>query len=197
MLKFITFFTIERLFYTFVVSTLLFLVITPLWGFAWSWFFLIISVLILVRYFLLGTIGATARIMQGGDMAAAEKMLNYTYKPQWLQMGMHAMYYFMKASIAMQKQKLNEAEPLFLKSLSLGVPDKDSQSMAYLSLAGIAMRKQNKNLAKEYMAKLKKLKPLNSVIEEQYNMLEKALNAPQMTMQQQMMAQNRGGRFRR
>jgi hypothetical protein len=103
----------------------------------------------------------------------------------------------MKASIAMQKQKLNEAEPLFLKSLSLGVPDKDSQSMAYLSLAGIAMRKQNKNLAKEYMAKLKKLKPLNSVIEEQYNMLEKALNAPQMTMQQQMMAQNRGGRFRR
>lgn len=199
MFQFIQFFTFQRMVMLFAASLVLFLVLTPTVGFAWSWFFLLIVIFLLIRYFLLGSVSAAAQKLQYQDIEGAEKMLSYTWKPQWLQFGMEAMYHFLKGTIATQRKEYAEAEKFMKKSLELGLPDNDSTVMAYMNLAGIAFQKNNKVVAKEYVDKALKLKPSTPMIVEQLKQMEQALKAPQNSNYQQfqqMINSRQGGRFR-
>lgn len=196
MLKLITFFTFERLVVLFGVSTVLFFLLTFTAGFAWSWFFLVIMIILVIRYFILGSVGAAARKLQTQDFEGAEKMLGYTWKPELLQFGMFAMYHFLKGTISMSRKEFGKSAEHMKEALKLGLPDADSQAMAYINLCGIEAQKGNKNGAKDFLEKAKKTKPTQPMILDQLDQLEKGLKQQAPTMYQQMMMQGRGG-FRR
>lgn len=194
MYRLILFFTFERLLILMGISTVAFFALTFTVGFAWSWPFLLIMIFLFIRYLLLGSVGAAARKLQDQDFDGAERMLKYTWKPQWLQFGMQAMYYFLRGTIAMFRQDLAKAETEFKTAIDLGLPDADSQIMAYVNLAGIQLRKNNRTQAKEYAVKARKLKPTNSMIEDYLSQIEKALQAPNVGIQHQQMMYGKGGR---
>jgi hypothetical protein len=197
MLRLFAFFTFERLVMLFIACIGLFLLVTFTAGFAWSWPFLVLIVLLLMRYVFFGTVGAAGRKMQEQDFDGAQKMLGYTWKPEWLLLGMHGMYYFLQGTIDSQKRELAAAEKNMLKALEIGLPDNDSTAMAQVNLAAMYLNKGRKIEAKQMLEKLKSLKPGNPMIVDAMKQLEQALNAPKMGIQhQQMMMRGKGG-FRR
>jgi hypothetical protein len=193
MFRLITFFTFERLVALFAISTVLFLGLTFTVGFAWSWFFLLIMIFLVLRYIMLGSVGAAARKLQTQDFDGADKMLGYTWKPELLQFGMHGMYYFLKGTISMQKQDFNGGAEHMKTSLKIGLPDADSQAMAYLNLCGIEAKKGNKIGAKDYLDKAKKAKSTQPMIIDNIDQLDKGLKQQAPTMYQQFQMQGRGG----
>ena len=70
------------------------------WGFWWSFPFILTGIVLIVGYFLLGTVQSAAMILQTGDMAAAEKRLGLTFFPQWLYTPNRAYFYMLKGTIA-------------------------------------------------------------------------------------------------
>jgi hypothetical protein len=197
MLKFFAFFTFERLAILFFACVGLFFLTTFTAGFAWSWPFLILIVLLFMRYVFFGTVGAAGRKLQEQDFEGAQKMLSYTWKPEWLLLGMHGMYYFMQGTIDSQKRDLSAAEKNMLKALEIGLPDNDSTAMAQVNIAAMYLNKGRKVEAKQMLDKLKALKPSNPMITDAMKQLEQALNAPKVGIQhQQMMMRGKGG-FRR
>lgn len=197
MYRFFAFFTIERLLILFVASVILFVGLTFWVGLAWSWPFLILIVLLPVRYVLFGTVGAASRLLQTQDYEGAQKMLKYTWKPEWLQMGMHGMYYFLQGTIDSQSQNLEGCEKNMLKAAEAGLPDNDSYGMAYINLAAVYLNKNRRNESKQMLDKVKKLKLTNPTILGAVKQIEQALAAPKMGPQhQQMMMRGKGG-FRR
>lgn len=196
MIKFITFFTFERLVILFLVCTGLFFLVTFTSGFVWSWPFMLVMIFLVIRYFLLGSVGAAAQKLQVQDFEGAKKMLGYTYKPSWLRFGMEAMYYFLLSSINQNDKDMDGAEKNLRRSVELGLPDTDSNAMAYMNLAALAFQKNNKRECEEWVKKARKTKTTNTMITDYLDQIEQALKAPKMTMQQQMMMGRGGKGFR-
>lgn len=193
MYRLITFFTFERLVVLFAVCVVAFFALTFTVGFQWSWILLLIIIGLFLRYIFFGTVGAAARKMQTQDFDGAMKMLGYTWKPEWLKLNMHGMYYYLKGSIQIQQKDLNAGEKNMLKAVDLGLPDNDSYVMAYVNLSAMYLNRGRKNEAKEFHQKAKKLKPTNPMILDALKQIDQALNAPKVTMQQQFMMRGRGG----
>lgn len=217
MLRFISFFTLKRQAILFVVSTILAFTLQFTWGFAWSWIFFLIMILLLTKYFLLGTVNAAAMAMQMGNLDEAQRLLSYTKKPEWLRFGYHPSYYLIKGQILFQKGEDAKTEQLCYKALKLEMPD-DLKATFYLLLVNITGKKQQamgttmggaqqtqmrKKLG-DYLKELKKLNVTEGMIKEQIKQLDLAMQgkhpdqAKMMRKQQQRGAANfmtkRGGR---
>lgn len=164
-------------------------------GFWYGFPFILVGLLLLVSYFLLGTVASAGQFVQLQDFDGAEKRLGLTYFPKLLYVTNRAMYYIMKGSIATQNKDNNTAEELFNKALELNLPSDNEKAMVYLQLANINATKQKWSLAKKQFQDLKKLKITEPQLKEQVAQFEKALNqSGQIKAQQRMMGGTRGGR---
>ena len=108
MIGFLRFFTIERQFILFIFSFILIFVLHSWAGFAGSWFPMLIVVFLIVKHFLIGTVNAAAMKMQLGDFDGAERILKYTFKPNWLRFTYHGMYYLIKGRVEFNKKNYKE-----------------------------------------------------------------------------------------
>lgn len=176
MLRFLQFFTLRVQLITFVVSTVLFIVLTITSGFAWSWFFLLIMLVLIVKYLILGTVNAAAMEMQMGDLERAERTLNYTRFPKMLQFKYHGVYYFLKGTMAMQRGDWKDSEAHIQHALDLTLPADEMTAVAYLNMASIQARRRRKKEAQEYIQKAKKLKVQEPTLQAQIQQVEDALN---------------------
>jgi hypothetical protein len=160
---------------------------------------LLIVIVLLTKHLLIGTVNGAAMKMQEGDADGADKLLNYTFNPSWLQFGYHGMFYFMRSTIAMQKGDTKKAEALTNKVLSMKIAD-DFKGMAYLQLINIqAMQLQRdpKNLIvinkiKELHAKTKKLNITTPQVKEQLAQVDMMLKGDH-DMQRKMQTPGKGG----
>lgn len=193
-------------FFTFQIQVILFFVSVALtiflWitvDFVWAWIPLLVAVILLAKHLLIGTVNGAALKMQEGNIDGADKLLNYIFKPSWLQFGYHGMYYFVKSTIAMQKGDVKKAESLTYHALSLKIAD-DFKAMAYLQLINVqAMQLQRdpKNLLiinriKELHAKTKKLNITTPQVKEQLDQVDVMLKGDH-EMQRKMQSSGKGG----
>ncbi len=165
-------------------------------GFWYGFPFILAGVILLIGYFVLGTVGSAGQMVQAQNFTGAEQRLKLTFFPKLLYVTNRAMYYIMQGSIATQQKDNNKAEELFNKALSLNLPSDNEKAMVYLQLANINASKQKWAMAKKQMQIIKKLKVTQKELKEQIALFEKAMSqSGQMKAQQRMVGGTRGGRM--
>ena len=143
-----------------------------------------ISLILIAGYLLFGTVNGALFMLNRAKVKEAEKLLAQTYKPEWLFKSHKAYYHFTKGLISLHKVNntnvdeslyLAEGEDHLLKSLDLGLPRKQERAMAYLNLAAVALRKNNKDKAEEYYNGVKENETENLRIQKSLEDLEAAI----------------------
>lgn len=168
------------------------------YGFWYAFPFLLIGILLLLSYFLLGTVQSAAMLLQSMQFAEAEKRLGLTIKPGWLYKTNRAFYYMLKGSIAMQNKDTEAAERWLSQAQSIELPTDNEKAMVALQLANIHASKNKWNNAKMHFNKIKKLKITEPQLKEQVKQFEKALtNRGQMKHARSMRGGKGGGRMKR
>lgn len=77
------------------------------------------------------------------------------------------------AMMAMQKGNIRQAEAGFKGALKIGIPDKESEAIAYLGLCQIYMTRREFRAAKDYFRKAKNCKPTQPQVVSQIKEIEK------------------------
>jgi hypothetical protein len=165
MINFLRLFTIERQFILFIVSLISIVLLHSWAGFAGSWFPIIIVVALIAKHLLIGTVNAAAMKMQTQDFEGAERLLKYTFKPNWLRFTYHGMYYWIKSTLAFQRKDFKTTERLSNIALELDLQD-DFKAMIYLQLINIYGSKNNRIKVKELYQKAKKLTITQEMVKE-------------------------------
>jgi tetratricopeptide (TPR) repeat protein len=129
-------------------------VIVNIYSGFWPAFTLYLLALIaVVSHFLFGPMRLIQGYMEDGDIEGAQKVLDSIRFPNLLIKPVRSVYYFLKSNLALFKQDFDTAEVLMKKSLSLGMPMKETEGAAYFQLGSIAMQKSNMKQAEEYIRK--------------------------------------------
>jgi tetratricopeptide (TPR) repeat protein len=125
------------------------------WWIAWIPF--LISILMVVAYFLIGPMTLIQGAMEAGDMDKAQKLLNQIKYPNLLYKPIRSSYYMLQANFSTVGEDLDKAEEQLRKGLEAGLPEKEFEGTAYLQLGAIAMKKGNTKEANEHLRKAIKL----------------------------------------
>ena len=165
MINFLRLFTIERQFVLFIVSLISIVLLHSWAGFAGSWFPIIIVIALIAKHLLIGTVNAAAMKMQTQDFEGAERLLKYTFKPNWLRFTYHGMYFWIKSTLAFQRKDFKTTERLSNIALGLDLQD-DFKAMIYLQLINIYGSKNNRIKVKELYQKAKKLTITQEMVKE-------------------------------
>ncbi len=170
------------------------IVLWSIYGFWYSFIFLLIGLLLLASYFLLGTVQSASTLMQDGDFQGADKRLNMTVLPKWLYVTNRAIYKILKGTIASQTGDNKTAEGYFNEALAMDLPTDNEKGMVLLQLANIQANKNNFTGAKNYFSQAKKLKITEPQIKEQLDLMDKAFSQSQASRRaSQGMGGRRGG----
>lgn len=151
------------------------ILLTGAYGFWYAFPLWLAALIMLIGYFLLGTIGSAAQIMQTNDFDATERRLNLTVAPRLLYATNRAYFYMMKGSIAQFRGQTDEAELLLNRAQEIKVPTGNEGAMIQLQLANIAAQKNKWNQAKLHLRNAKQLEVTQQEIKDQIRQFEKAI----------------------
>jgi Tfp pilus assembly protein PilF len=76
----------------------------------------------------------------------------------------------------MQKGNMKEGEGYIRAALRAGIPDKESEAVAYLSMCQIFMNKREFRAAKDFFRKAKACKPKTKQVVDQIKEIEKYIS---------------------
>ena len=113
----------------------------------------LLALIAVVTHFLFGPMRLIQEHMESGDLEGAQKVLNSIWFPNILIKPVRSVYYFLQSNLALFKQDYDNAEIMMKKSLSLGMPMKETEGAAYFQLGTIYMQKNNMKQAEEYIRK--------------------------------------------
>jgi hypothetical protein len=125
----------------------------------------ILSIVLILGYIFFGTSTGALMMLNLGKVEDAEKLLSQTINPKWLLKSHKAYYFFTKGLISLYKASRNdeaveihlkEGEDFLLNALNYGLSRKQEKAMAYLNLAHVAFRTNNKEKTVFYFENLKK-----------------------------------------
>lgn len=148
-----------------------------LWAAYGTWYglpFILIGVILLIGYFILGTVQSSAQMIQTQDFAGAEKRLNMTIKPNWLYGPIRSTYFILKSTFAQQKKNFAEAEKWLNLANEQPMNSDDERAMVIIQLAGIEANKQRWPSVQKYLKELEGLKIKEPQIKEQVAEFQKA-----------------------
>jgi tetratricopeptide (TPR) repeat protein len=112
-----------------------------------------LALIAVVSHFLFGPMRLIQEYMENGDLEGAKKVLDSIWYPGLLIKPVRSVYYFLRSNLALFKQDYDTAEIMMKKSISLGVPMKETEGAAYFQLGTIYMQKNNMKQAEEYIRK--------------------------------------------
>ncbi|MEM9991775.1 MAG: hypothetical protein AAF738_08425 [Bacteroidota bacterium] len=178
------------------------IILTIFYGFWYALPFYLVSLVLLVGYFLLGTIQSAAAFMQTMDLEGADKRLDLTFFPKLLYPTNRAMFYILKGTIAAQRKDMASSEKYLLLANEIDLPTDNEKAMVELQLANIAAGKQKWKQAEAHFRKVKNMKVTEPSLQAQIAEFDKvfsqrgqAMAAAKMGNRGQMM--HRGGKRRR
>ena len=145
------------------------------WGFWWALPFILIGIILLIGYFLLGTVQSAAMMLQTSDFEGAERQLGLTYFPQWLYTTNRAYFYMLKGTIASNTKDYVTAEENYVKAQKIGLPSDNEKAMVYMALANFRAMKNNWAAAEDLFRKIKGLKVSEPSLKEQIKQFEEAM----------------------
>ncbi len=161
------------------------------YGLAWSWILLIPGIVLLVGYFLFGTLASAARAVERGDLDHAEEQLKWTWKPNWMLKMNRGVYHFLLGSIQMHRKDFNQAEVHMKDALEVGMPTGDYTAQIYLALVQMAANKNKLQLAKNYLKEAKNCQVTEPQITAAIQQIEKQLKMVPKGHQRMQMRGNR------
>ena len=121
------------------------------WWIAWIPF--LISILMVVAYFLVGPMTLIQGYMESGDMEGAQKLLKQVKYPNLLYKPIRSSFYMLQANFSTMGDNLDDAEAQLRKGLESGMPEKEYEGTAYLQLGAIAQKKGNTKEAYQHLRK--------------------------------------------
>lgn len=145
------------------------------WGFWWSFPFILAGILLLVGYVLLGTVQSAAMMLQAGDSEGVLKRLDLTFFPKWLYTPNRAYFFMLKGTVAGNDKNYELAEEHYKKALAIGLPSDNEKAMILLAMTNFRAMKNNWTGAENYFRQVKDLKVTEPVIKEQIREFEKAM----------------------
>ncbi len=148
-----------------------------LWAAYGTWYglpFILIGLILLIGYFILGTVQSSAQMIQAQDFAGAEKRLNMTIMPNWLYGPIRSTYFILKSTFAQQKKDFVEAEKWLNQANQQPMNSDDERAMVLIQLAGIEANKQKWPAVQKYLKELEELKIKEPQIKEQVAEFQKA-----------------------
>jgi tetratricopeptide (TPR) repeat protein len=145
------------------------------WGFWWAFPFLLAGIILIIGYFLLGTVQSAAMMLQTGDFMAADKQLNLTYFPQWLYVANRGYFYLLKGTIFSQQKDYETAEKNYLIAQKIGLPSDNEKAMVLLALTNFRLMKNNWPAAENFYRQLKALKVTEPMIKSQIKEFDEAM----------------------
>lgn len=164
------------------------------YGFWYAFIFYLAGLVLLVGYFLTGTIQSATMLLQTQDFDAAKKRLDLTLFPKLLFGPAKSAYYMLKGSLAMQGKDYDEAQKFFKISEHAKYTSDNERAMVYLQQANVAAMKNNIKEAQQIFRKTDGLKVTEQVIKDQMKQFDQALKQrASVTMNHRMMAAQRGG----
>ncbi len=150
-------------------------ILSSTYGFWYGFPFILIGLLLLLGYFLLGTIVSTNQLLGTMQVDEAEARLKMTYFPNMLLMGYRGVFYMTKATIAMQRKDWASAETDLKIALEKGLPTDNERGGALMQLMMIGAQKGNLNNVPAQMAEIKKLNITDPSLKEQLKSIEQQL----------------------
>lgn len=120
------------------------------WWIAWIPF--LISILMVVAYFMIGPMTLIQGYMESGDMEGSKKLLARVKYPDLLYKPIRSSYYMLQANFSTMGEDLDAAEAQLRKGLESGT-EKDYEGTAYLQLGAIAQKKGKTKEAYEHLRK--------------------------------------------
>lgn len=176
-------------------------VLAYLYGFWYAFPILLIGVLLLVSYFLLGTVQSAAEFVERQDFEGARRRLKLTLFPRLLYKTNRAFYYIINGTIALAEGKRDEAEAFFKRAEGIKLHTDDEKAMVYMQLATIYATKNQWNKGLKYYRELKKLRITQKIIKEQVAQLDRVFQQGSLlkspVMRRQMKQMRPGGKKRR
>jgi len=148
-----------------------------LWAAYGTWYglpFILIGLILLIGYFILGTVQSSAQMIQAQDFAGAEKRLNMTIMPNWLYGPIRSTYFILKSTFAQQKKDFVEAEKWLNQANQQPMNSDDERAMVLIQLASIEANKQKWPAVQKYLKELEGLKIKEPQIKEQVAEFQKA-----------------------
>lgn len=121
------------------------------WWIAWIPF--LVSILMIVAYFLIGPMTLIQGYMESGDMEGAQKLLAKVKYPNLLYKPIRSSYYMLQSNFSTMGDNLDLAEEQLRKGLATGMPEKEYEGTAYLQLGAIAQKKGKTKEAYENLRK--------------------------------------------
>jgi tetratricopeptide (TPR) repeat protein len=120
------------------------------WWMAWIPF--LVSILMVVAYFMVGPMTLIQGYMEDGDMEGAKKLLSKVKFPNLLYKPIRSSYYMLQANFSTMGEDLDSAEAQLRKGLETGT-EKEYEGTAYLQLGAIAQKKGHTKEAYEHLRK--------------------------------------------
>ncbi len=148
-----------------------------LWAAFGTWYglpFILIGLILLIGYFVLGTVQSSAQMVQSQDFAAAEKRLNMTIKPNWLYGPIRSTYFILKSTFASQRKDFAEAERWLNLANEQPMNSDDERAMVLIQLASIEANKQKWPAVQKYLKELESLKIKEPQIKQRVAEFQKA-----------------------
>ncbi|NDC42355.1 MAG: hypothetical protein EBZ77_12540 [Chitinophagia bacterium] len=116
-----------------------------------AWLPILISILMVVAHYLIGTMTLIQGYIESGDLEGAQALLKRIKRPELLYKPIRSSYYMAQANFSTVGDDLDAAENQLRKGLEAGLPEKEFEGTAYLQLGAIAMRKGKTKEAYEHM----------------------------------------------
>ena len=122
-----------------------------------AWIPMLISIFMVIAYFMVGPMTLIQGYMENGDMEGAQKLLSMIKFPNLLYKPIRSSYYMLQSNFSSMGDDLDKAEEQLRKGLATGMPEKEYEGTAYLQLGAIAQKKGNTKEAYENLRKAIKI----------------------------------------
>jgi len=148
-------------------------ILAYLYGFWYAFPILLVGVLLLVSYFLLGTVQSAAEFVERQDFEGARRRLRLTLFPRLLYKTNRAFYYIVHGTIALGEGQRDAAEAYFKRAEGIKLSTDDERAMVYMQLATLYASKNQWNKGLKYYRELKKLRITQKIIRDQVAQLDR------------------------
>jgi uncharacterized protein HemY len=114
--------------------------------------------------------------MASQNYTSAEQNLKKSVKLGGVNAEMDAANNLQMGMMALQRNDFKEGEKYVKAAIRTGLPDKDSQAMAFLAMSQIYLRRRENKAARDFFAKAKAAKPKSEEVVKQIKEMDKYLS---------------------
>ena len=158
-----------------IAASLVLGIVLSVWqGFWYGFPLFLVAIVLIVGYFLLGTIRSASELLQEQKLDEAEKQLALTKYPQYLFPANRAYYYMLQANMALVRKDTKKAEALLRQASAIDMPTPNETAVVELQLANIAAQRGSWPEVNKHIQRIRKLSVNEPMIIEQVGHLEKA-----------------------